>query len=169
MLKAGTITAEPELRSETVELLGNLACAVIVAVHGHCYTGGLELALAGDIIVAADTAQFCDTHARLGIVPRWGMSARLPLRVGLSVAKLLSFTTAPISAAEALRVGLCDQVVPASGLEDAALALARQIAANNARSLTAIKHLYDASVGRPLHEVLAYERAYSPITRPNPL
>lgn len=162
-LKAGVVTADPEFRSETVERIGRLPQAVIASVRGHCYTGGLELALAADIIIAAENARFCDTHARLGIVPRWGMSARLPRRVGLGVAKRLSLTCEPVDAREALRVSLCDYVVPAEGLEEFTSGLAARVAENARSSVTAIKHLYKNSLTISLDDALAYERAF---TRP---
>src|SRR3546814_13713336 len=65
---------------------------VIAAVHGHCYTGALEVALACDLIVAADNARFGDTHAKFAMTPIWGMSQRLPRRVGTATAKRLMFT-----------------------------------------------------------------------------
>ena len=79
---------------------------VIAAVHGHCYTGALEVALAADFIVASTTARFADTHAKWALTPVWGMSQRLPRRVGVSTAKRMMFTGATLKAEEALRVGL---------------------------------------------------------------
>jgi enoyl-CoA hydratase/carnithine racemase len=162
-LNAGIVMDEPEFRSETIELLGSLRPVVIAAVHGHCYTGGLELALAADVIIAADDARFCDTHARLGIVPRWGMSARLPRRVGIACATRLSVTAEPVGPEEALRIGLCDYVVPRSELRSRAMALAERITGNVPSSVTAIRHLYDRALGVPTLEGLKYERAFSAI------
>lgn len=164
-LKAGVVMAERELRSETLERLGRMRQAVIAAVHGHCYTGGLELALTADIIVAAEDSKFCDTHAKLGIVPRWGMSARLPRRVGLAVAKRLSITSEPIDAREALRIRLCDHVVAAASLDEFTAAQASRIAANAASSIAAIKHLYRHCLDLPIDEALRYEREYTTSTR----
>lgn len=158
-LKAGVVTDDPDIRSKIVERLGALPQAVIAAVHGHCYTGGLELALGADIIVAGPDARFCDTHAKFGIVPRWGMSARLPLRVGLAAAKRLSFTAAPVDAAEALRIGLCDHVAEAPATF--AIGLARAIVQNAPASIAAMKHLYEVGLTRPLADALAYERRYT--------
>jgi enoyl-CoA hydratase len=160
-LKAGVVTADPELRSETIERLGQLPQTVIAAVHGHCYTGGLELALAADLIVAATDSRFCDTHAKLGIVPRWGLSARLPRRVGLAVAQRLSITAEPVDAHEAHRIGLCDYVVDAEGLNAFVMDLAAKIAKNSASSIAAIKHLYQHALTIPMPEALAYERRYT--------
>ena len=66
---------QPGFQADTIELLAELPQPVISAVHGHCYTGALELALAGDMIVAAESARFADTHARWALTPVWGMSA----------------------------------------------------------------------------------------------
>jgi enoyl-CoA hydratase len=133
---------------------------VVVSVHGHCYTGGLELALAGDIIIAAEDARFCDTHAKLGIVPRWGLSARLPRRIGLSAAKAFSMTSRPVTGIEAREMGLCNYSVPAARLPAATLELASEIAGQSARSITGIKHLYEKALDLPLEEALRYERGY---------
>lgn len=160
-LRAGIAMPTPEFRSETLELMGTLSQVVIAAVHGHCYTGGLELALTADIIVAADDTRFCDTHAKLGILPRWGMSARLPRRIGVAAAKRLSFTAMPIDAAEAMRVGLCDYVVTNERLNGFANDLAVQISGNEPKSIAGIKHLYDRSLQAPVEDALAYERSYS--------
>src|ERR1700733_10466564 len=74
--------AKPHYHSEVIDKLANLPQPVISAVQGHCSTGALELALAADLIVAAETAEFCDAYARWGLTPIWGLSLRLPHRVG---------------------------------------------------------------------------------------
>lgn len=160
VLEAGFVTADPEFRSRTMQRLGELPRPLIAAVHGHCYTGGLELALTADIIVAADDARFCDTHGRLGILPRWGLSARLPRRVGLAAARRMAFTADVVAAAEALRIGLCDHVVPAAGMEEFVTALAARIAAN-ARTAASVKRLYEKALDLPLAEALEHERESS--------
>ena len=96
--------------SETLRLMELLPKPVIAAVHGHCYTGALEVALAADFIVASTTARFADTHAKWALTPVWGMSQRLPRRVGVSTAKRMMFTGATLKAEEALRVGLAEVV-----------------------------------------------------------
>lgn len=160
-IRAGVVTENPEFRSETVERIGEMPQVTIAAVHGHCYTGGLELALAADLIVAASDAKFCDTHAKVGIIPRWGMSARLPRRVGLSMAKRLSLTGDSLGPEEALRVGLCDYVVAREQLDNFSLELAERIARQAPVSLSAIKHLYEHAVTLSTAEALTYERAFS--------
>ncbi|HEY8216406.1 MAG TPA: enoyl-CoA hydratase-related protein, partial [Acidimicrobiia bacterium] len=84
----------------------------IAAVNGVCVTGGLELALACDVIVASDQARFADTHAKAGLMPGWGMSAALPTAVGRRKAVELALTGTFIDANEALRIGLVTHVVP---------------------------------------------------------
>lgn len=158
-LRAGVVTDDPEFRSRTIQRLGSLPQAVIAAVHGHCYTGGMELALAADIIVAAEDARFCDTHVKLGIVPRWGLSARLPRRIGPAAAKRISIVGDVVGAEEALRIGLCDYVVAKADLPDFAMALAARIGAQPAHSVAAIKHLYERAVETSLDAALDYERA----------
>ncbi len=159
-LKAGLVTADPEFRSKTMERMGRLPQPVVVSVHGHCYTGGLELALAGDIIIAAEDARFCDTHAKLGLVPRWGLSVRLPRRIGLSAAKAFSMTSRPISGRQAYEIGLCEYCVPAERLQAATRELAADIAAQPAGTLTAMKLLYEKTLEFPLPEALRYERSF---------
>lgn len=160
-LKAGVVTDDPEFRSRTIQRLGALPQAVIAAVHGHCYTGGLELALAADILVAAEDTRFCDTHSRIGIVPRWGLSARLPRRVGPAAAVRMSISGDVIGADEALRIGLCDHVVAVTERRPFAMALATRIAAHAPHAVAAIKHLYGRAMDTPLEAALDHERAYT--------
>ena len=103
---------KPNFQSETIERLADLPQPVISAVHGHCYTGALELALAGDLIVAAESAKFADTHARWALTPIWGMSQRLPRRVGPSKAREMMLTCRTYSGVEAAAMGLANICVP---------------------------------------------------------
>ena len=91
---------------------------VIGAVNGPCVTGGLEIALSCDFLVASELARFADTHAHLGVLPRWGMSALLPRAVGVRWAKELSATRAVINPADALRIGLVNHVRGAAWVVD---------------------------------------------------
>ncbi|HEX7355008.1 MAG TPA: enoyl-CoA hydratase, partial [Mycobacteriales bacterium] len=83
-----------------------LSKPVIGAVNGFAVTGGLELALACDILIASERARFADTHARVGILPGWGLSVLLPLMVGRGLARRMSLTGDYLSADDALRAGL---------------------------------------------------------------
>lgn len=113
----------------------------IAAVHGPCFTGALELALACDIIIASDDATFGDTHARLGVIPGGGGTQRLPLRIGPHRAKQLLFTGQAITAAEAERIGLVNKVVPRDRLLPEVEVMARAIMESSPHSLAEEKRL----------------------------
>ena len=162
-MRDGVVTEDPEFRSRTIQKIGALPQTVIAAVHGHCLTGGLELALAADFIIASEDAVFRDTHAGLGIVPRWGMSARLPRRVGLTRARWLSATGIAVTARQALEMGLCEMVTENSGHMEAVMEIAQRIAGNAASSIRALNQLYPAALAMPLDDALEYERAFTPV------
>ena len=143
--------------SETLRLLERLPKPVVAAVHGHCYTGALEVALACDFIVAADNARFGDTHAKWALTPVWGMSQRLPRRVGVATAKRLMFTADMIDASEAVRIGLAEFFVPIDRFDAEIQSLAERIAQNSAFSHAANKSLLDATDGLPLDAGLQWE------------
>uniref|UniRef100_UPI003B527C15 enoyl-CoA hydratase/isomerase family protein n=1 Tax=Roseovarius indicus TaxID=540747 RepID=UPI003B527C15 len=124
---------------------------VIAKVNGACFTGALEIALACDWIVAAETALFGDTHAKLGIRPTWGMTARLAQAVGLRRARELSFTARTFNAKEAADWGLVTTVVAPDELDAAVDATCAMIAGNSPGSLAAYKSLYRAG-GRHLKD-----------------
>jgi enoyl-CoA hydratase/carnithine racemase len=143
--------------SETLRMMEKLPQPVIAAVHGHCYTGALEVALACDFIVAADDARFGDTHAKWALTPIWGMSQRLPRRVGTATAKRLMFTADMIGADEAVRIGLAEYAVPRIDFDDEIAALAARIVANSAFSHRANKRLLEATDAWPLDAGLQWE------------
>ena len=130
---------------------------MIAAVHGHCYTGALEVALAADFILAAESAKFADTHAKWALTPIWGMSQRLPRRVGIATAKRLMFTAETVKAADALRMGLAEMVVPDAEFEQAIEQLAAQILANSPFSHAANKRLLEATDARHMDSGLQWE------------
>jgi enoyl-CoA hydratase/carnithine racemase len=84
--------AKPHFHSEVIQKIANLPQPVISAVQGHCSTGALELALAADLIVAAESARFSDVYAKWGLTPIWGLSLRLPHRIGTAKASEMMFT-----------------------------------------------------------------------------
>tara|TARA_R110000803_G_scaffold14677_8_gene40795 strand:- start:569 stop:1309 length:741 start_codon:yes stop_codon:yes gene_type:complete len=153
----GEKVPSPGWHSETLRMLETLPQPVIAAVHGHCYTGALEVALAADFIIAADNAKFGDTHAKWALTPIWGMSQRLPRRVGIATAKRLMFTAEMIGAAEALRIGLAEQVVPAAEFDESIETMARQILANSPFSHAANKRLLEATDARDMDSGLQWE------------
>jgi enoyl-CoA hydratase/carnithine racemase len=143
--------------SETLRLMERLPKPVIAAVHGHCYTGALEVALAADFILAAESAKFGDTHAKWALTPIWGMSQRLPRRVGIATAKRLMFTAEMIKADEAYRIGLAEKVVPDADFDAEIDKLARQILANSPFSHAANKRLLEATDARDMDSGLQWE------------
>jgi enoyl-CoA hydratase len=130
---------------------------VIGAVNGPCVTGGLEIALSCDFLVASELARFADTHAHLGVLPRWGMSALLPRAVGLRWAKELSATRAVIGATDALRIGLVNHVVPHDQLGARVHEVTDAIRRAPAPAVAATFDLYDEGQGLSQAEALALE------------
>ena len=104
---------------------------VIGAINGVAVTGGFELALNCDLLIASERAAFADTHTRVGVLPGWGLSVLLPQLVGFGLARRMSYTGDFLPAAEALRAGLVTEVVPHERLLPAARQVAASIAANN--------------------------------------
>jgi enoyl-CoA hydratase len=126
----------------------NLTKPVIGAINGAAVTGGLELALYCDILIASENAKFADTHARVGLLPTWGLSVRLPQKVGVGLARRMSLTGDYLSAADALRAGLVTEVVPHDELLAAARRVATSIVGNNQKAVRALLdsyHRIDAS------------------------
>jgi enoyl-CoA hydratase len=148
---------DSHFRSTTVERLANLPMPVVAAVQGHCLTGGLELALAADIIIAAESAKFGDTHGKWDLVPVWGLSQRLPRRIGRAKALEMSFSARTYSGRDAAAMGLANFCVPDAELDSAVTAFAKDVLANSWRSSRAIKKLVDDTEGMPLKAGLAHE------------
>src|SRR6185503_8851364 len=121
---------------------------VFCAINGAAVTGGLEIALYCDILLASEQARFADTHARVGLLPTWGLSVRLPQKVGVGMARRMSLTGDYLSAADALLAGLVTEVVPHDELLPTARRVAASIVGNNqnaVRALLASYHRIDAA------------------------
>lgn len=116
---------------------------VIGAINGAAITGGFEIALACDFLIASDKARFADTHAKVGMVPGWGLTAKLPRIIGTGRARRMSLTAEVISAQTALEWGLVTELVPHDQLLSRALVIAENIANNHPGAVTAIRSLYD--------------------------
>jgi enoyl-CoA hydratase/carnithine racemase len=114
---------------------------VIAALNGITMAGGLELALACDLIVASDAARVGDGHATYGLVPGGGASQRLPDAVGVRMARWLMYTAALLSAEQAREIGLVQQVLPSEGFLDEVWALAESIAARSLPGLAFMKRM----------------------------
>jgi enoyl-CoA hydratase len=158
-IASGEGRAEPMLGPETVDALEQVTQPTIAKIRGHCFTGGLELALACDFLVTAESTKFGDTHGQWGLVPIWGMSIRLPERVGLSNAKDLMFTARRIDGAAARAIGLVDRCVPDDELDAAVATLAAEICANSAGTNRIVKRLLRERMDRNRPEALRYERS----------
>ena len=130
---------------------------VIAAIAGWCLTGGLEMALACDVRVAAETARFGITSARIGTVAGAGGTQRLPRLIGPGRAKEMLFSAEPIDAAEALRIGLVNRVVPAGQEVEAAMEMARLWAHRAPLSLWFAKSAVNVGLTMPLEAALAFE------------
>jgi enoyl-CoA hydratase/carnithine racemase len=138
----------------------NMPQPTIAQVHGHCYTGATELMLLFDLIVAAEDAKIGDTHAKWGILPKWGMTQRLPRLVGSLKAKEMSFTCKPVTGKEAERIGLVNRAVPLETLDATVLELANDILQNSAQTIAAMKHLYNEGLDTTLAEGLRIESEF---------
>lgn len=156
-IAAGEKLPAPNYQAKVIERLANLPLPVISAVHGHCYTGALELALAGDLILAAESAKFADTHAKWALTPVWGLSQRLPRRVGAAKAQEMMFTCRTYSGRQAEAMGLANACVPDAEFDTAIDALAAEIAANSPYSHAANKALIRETDGLALPAGLAHE------------
>ena len=143
---------------ETVDALEQLPQPTIARLHGHCFTGGLELALACDLLVAAESTRLGDTHGQWGLVPIWGMSVRLPERVGRSTAKELMFTSRRVDGIEAARIGLVDRSVADAELDSVVAELAAEICRNSRGTNVRVKRLIAARDDLTRTAALEHER-----------
>ncbi len=134
---------------------------VIGAINGVAITGGFEVALACDILIASTHARFADTHARVGVMPGWGLSQKLSRLIGLGRAKELSLTGNFLGAEAARDWGLVNRVVAPEDLLPAAQALARDIASADPAMVRAYRALIDDGYALPYGEALALEHARS--------
>ena len=139
----------------------HMSVPVIGAVNGVAVTGGFELALLCDFLVASDRARFADTHARVGIMPGWGLTVTLPQAIGIRRAKELSSTGNYLDAATAHQWGLVNHVVPHERLMPTALALAADVASNDTHGVRHILATYDAGAAVTAGEALELERSRS--------
>jgi enoyl-CoA hydratase len=130
---------------------------IIGAVNGHAITGGFELALACDLLIASTAARFADTHARVGILPGWGLSQILPRLVGIFRAKEISLSGNFVSAQQAEAWGLVNRVVAPEELLPACVALATDMLSCERGSLVGYKRLIDAGFGMPFADAMAME------------
>ncbi len=150
------ISAVAEMRTPTVG-----------AINGATFTGGLELALGCDFLVASERAVFADTHARVGILPGGGMTARLPQVVGAAMARRMSMTGEVVDAIRAERIGLVTEVVAHSRLLDRAIELAGRIADVPKRTMLGLKEIYVTGAATVIDPALAAEDAIAGAQEPD--
>jgi len=161
-IQSGEKAPSPHFQAETLDCIERLPQPVIALVQGHCYTGSLELALSCDLLIAGDSAKFADTHGKWGLSPTWGMTQRLPRRIGLLQAKELMFSGRVVQGEEAVTIGLANQCVPDSSLLESGLKMARSFLENSWFTLRADKMLINGGLDHTLGEGLIWERENSP-------
>ena len=145
-------------RHDCMAAIADLRTPVIGAVNGATFTGGLEIALACDFLIASERAVFADTHARVGILPGGGMTARLPQVVGAAMARRLSMTGEVVDAARAERIGLVTEVVAHEQLLSRALELAGQIAEVPSATMAGLLEMYRRGAATVTEPALEAER-----------
>src|SRR6201998_4572082 len=138
--------------------VARLSKPVLGAVNGAAITGGMEMALGCDFLVASDEAVFADTHARVGMLPRAGMTARLPHAVGVGMPRRLSMTGEVIDAARAETMGLVTEVVAHARLLDRTVELATQICEVDAPIMQGLKAIYVTGAAAIIDPALAAEQ-----------
>jgi enoyl-CoA hydratase len=151
----------PSTGREIRSLLPILDTPLIGAINGPAVTGGLELAMGCDFLIASHRASFADTHARVGVMPGGGMSIRLPQLVGINRARQMSLTGNFVDAGTACEWGLVNEVVMHSALMDRTLELARSIAEAPPESIRELRRMYAALAHRSDPEVYREESAWS--------
>lgn len=139
------------------ETIVNWNGPVIAAINGPAATGGFEITVACDIILASENAVFVDTHSRVGLLPGWGLSARLHRAIGIYRAKEIEMTGRALPAAEAYEWGLVNRVVPLDKLIDTACELATAIVSGAPGSPKEMKEIIDGGSMLPLAEALEFE------------
>ena len=150
---AAAVAADP------VAAIGRFAGPVIGAINGAAVTGGFELALACDVLLASSQARFADTHARIGVAPGWGLSQKLARAIGPYRARELSFTGNWLGAEQAAAWGMVNRVVAPDELLPAARQLALDMLGTLPGMLTRYKAVINDGFDLPLGEGLALERS----------
>jgi enoyl-CoA hydratase len=144
---------------ERFQVLSNLPQPVIMAIHGYCLGAGLEVAMMGDIRIAADDAKFALPEPKVGVSIDAGGDLRLVTEIGAGWTKLLALTGRRIDAETALRIGIVQEVVPREDLVTHARALAEEIAANAPLAVQGIKRTINYRAEQGLTEALRFEAA----------
>ena len=139
----------------------DLTKPVIGAVNGVAITGGFELALNCDLLIASEHARFADTHSRVGVMPGWGLTVLLPQAIGVRRAREMSFTGNFMGAKEALQFGLVNHVVPHAELLPFTRSIAADIIGNDQPGVRRMKETYAATTGTTVDDGWLVERRMS--------
>ena len=166
-IQSGDTAPSPHFQAETIDRLEQMPQPVICSVKGHCYTGALELALGCDLLICGESAKFSDTHGKWGMSSTWGMSQRLPRRIGYLKAKEMMCSARVVSGKEAAQIGLANQCVPDENLAETVMTLAQNMIANSWFTLRTYKMLMREGRDLTLSEGLAFERQNSPGAGPD--
>jgi enoyl-CoA hydratase len=159
-VKEFTATGRPPAGvTDLIERVPMLAKPTIGAINGAVMTGGLELALGLDLLIGSERARFGDTHAKVGLLPGGGMTARLPRAAGIRLALDMSFTGRVLDAEEALAHGLVSRVVAHDRLLATAQEMAAVIASRDARIVQELKQLYRVSLDSTQGQGVQHERS----------
>ena len=161
-IQSGERSPSAHFQAETLDAIERLPQPVIASVQGHCYTGSLELALSCDLLVAGESAKFSDTHGKWGLSPTWGMSQRLPRRIGLLAAKEMMFSGRVVNGSEAVTIGLANRCVADEILMEETISMAKSFLENSWFTLRADKMLINGGLDNTLQEGLLWERSNSP-------
>lgn len=157
--KAGGVAAgESVTRSDIVRAMHDCPQPIIGAINGFAITGGFEIALACDVLIASTVARFADTHARVGILPAWGLSQKLSRLVGIYRAKELSLTGNFLSAEKAEAWGLVNRVVEPDELLATCRTLAREMLSCDPATVRAYKRIIDRGFATSFADGLELER-----------
>ena len=140
-----------------IDKIESLNMPVIARINGFCFTGALEIALSCDLIAVAAEAKLGDTHAKWGLRPTWGMSQRLPRRIGITKARELSYTARTIKGPECVELGLANICAPLDELDTAISQLVEEMRPNSAEAFVAYKDLYRAAENTSKKDGLRYE------------
>ena len=153
----GEKAADTVINKDHGKAMLNLNKPIIGAINGYAITGGFELALMCDFMIASQDAKFADTHTRVGVVPGWGLSQRLPRLIGINRAKELSLTGNYLDAETAYSWGLVNRVVPAGELMSTAKQLASDIVSTEPVTRNAVREIMDRGWHASLAEGLDIE------------
>lgn len=158
LTEAGQRAGQPQAPDENpVAAIDKCRKPIIVAVNGLCITGGFEIMMACDVVIASRNARFADTHVRVGLMPGWGISQRLSRQVGPHRAKEISLSGNFLDAQRAYDLGVINRVVEPEELMPAALALARDFSDSHPEVVMQYKQLINDGLDYGLRDALALE------------